>query len=188
MFAVISNSHDKCKHFYFIQKMGVIDISVKLLAIDSSTNKSGLAYFCNGKYKEHLLLDCSKDKNMSSRFESMSQKLWGVLEIYKPNIVFIEETVVLRNAQTQRFLTRLQGVIYAWCINHGCEFNTIRPTSWRSAIGMKQGRNVKRNQLKEQSVKYVFDNYGLNVGDDEADAICIGDAVMKMYGEKNERK
>ena len=50
------------------------------------------------------------------------------------------------------------------------------------------GKNVKRNQLKEQSVKYVLDNYGLNVGDDEADAICIGDAAMKMYGEKNERK
>lgn len=68
-------------------------------------------------------------------------------------------------------------------MNHGCEFNTIRPTSWRSAIGMVQGRNVKRNQLKEQSVKYVLDNYNLNVGDDEADAICIGDAVMKIYGD-----
>lgn len=162
----------------------VIFISAKLLTIDSSTNKSGCAYFCNGKYKEHLLLDCSEDKNMDSRFETMSQKLWGVLEIYKPNIVYIEETVVLRNAQTQRFLTRLQGIIYAWCMNHGCEFNTIRPTSWRSAIGMTQGRNVKREQLKEQSVKYVLDKYNLNVGDDEADAICIGDAVIKIYGDK----
>lgn len=161
-------------------------MSAKVLAIDSSTNKSGIAYFCNGKYKAHHLLDCSKDKNMDSRFEAMSQKLWGILEIYRPNIIYIEETAVLRNAQTQRFLTRLQGVVYAWCINHGCEFNTIRPASWRSAIGMKQGRAVKREQLKEQSVKYVSDNYGLNVGDDEADAICIGDAVMKMYGGENE--
>lgn len=121
---------------------------------------------------------------MDSRFEAMSQKLWGVLEIYKPNIVYIEETVVLRNAQTQRFLTRLQGIIYAWCMNHDCEFNTIRPTSWRSAIGMVQGKNVKRDQLKEQSVKYVLDNYNLSIGDDEADAICIGDAVIKIYGDK----
>ena len=157
---------------FILQKIGVIFISAKLLAIDSSTTKSGCAYFCNGKYKEHLLLDCRKDKNMDSRFEAMSQKLWGVLEIYKPNIVCIEETVVLRNAQTQRFLTRLQGIIYAWCMNHGCEFNTIRPTSW------------KRDQLKEQSVHYVLENYNLNVGDDEADAICIGDAVMKIYEDK----
>lgn len=25
-------------------------------------------------------------------------------------------------------------------------------------------------------------NYKLNVGDDEADAICIGDAIIKMFG------
>jgi len=169
---------------FILQKIGVIFISAKLLAIDSSTTKSGCAYFCNGKYKEHLLLDCSKDKNMDSRFEAMSQKLWGVLEIYKPNIVCIEETVVLRNAQTQRFLTRLQGIIYAWCMNHGCEFNTIRPTSWRKQLSFSQGKNVKRDQLKEQSVHYVLENYNLNVGDDEADAICIGDAVMKIYEDK----
>lgn len=111
----------------------------------------------------------------------MSHQLWTILEIYKPNIVYVEETVVLRNAQTQRFLTRLQGVIYAWCINHGCEFNTIRPTTWRKQLSFSQGKNVKRNQLKEQSVTYVLDNYGLNVGDDEADAICIGNAVTNFF-------
>ena len=118
---------------------------------------------------------------MNTRFEEMSHELWAILDIYKPNIVYVEETVVLRNAQTQRFLTRLQGVIYAWCINNGCEFNTIRPTSWRKQLSFSQGKNVKRDQLKEQSIKYVQDNYRLSVGDDEADAICIADAVIKMF-------
>lgn len=140
-----------------------------------------MALFCNGKYKAHYLLDCSKDKNMDTRFEEMSHKLWSILNIYKPNIVYVEETVVLRNAQTQRFLTRLQGVIYAWCMNHGCEFNTIRPTSWRKQLSFAQGKNVKREQLKEQSIQYVFAHYGLNVGDDEAEAICIADAVIQMF-------
>lgn len=120
---------------------------------------------------------------MDTRFEEMSHELWTILEIYKPNIVYVEETVVLRNAQTQRFLTRLQGIIYAWCMNHGCEFNTIRPTTWRKQLLFSQGKNVKRDQLKEQSVKYVSDRYNFNVGDDEADAICIGDAVLRMFGD-----
>lgn len=162
----------------------MIYIGVKLLTIDSSTNKSGVACFYNGKYNAHHLLDCSKDKNMDIRFKEMSRKLWRILDIYKPNIVYVEETVVLRNAQTQRFLTRLQGVIYAWCINHDCEFNTIRPTSWRKHLSFSQGKNIKREQLKEQSKKYVLEHYKLNVGDDEADAICIADAVIKMFGEK----
>lgn len=162
----------------------MIKIAAKLLSIDSSSNKSGVAYFYNGKYKSHKLLDCSDDKNMDSRFEKMSLQLWDMLDTYKPNIVYVEETVVLRNAQTQRFLTRLQGVIYAWCMNNGCEFNTIRPTTWRKQLYFSQSRNVKRDKLKEQAIRYVFDKYRLRVGDDEADAICIGDAVVKLYGEE----
>ena len=116
-------------------------MDTKLLCLDSSSNKTGIAYFINGKYKDHDLIDCSKQKNMEVRFEDMSKELWKILDEHKPDIVYIEETVVLRNAQTQRFLTRLQGVVYAWCINNNCEFNTIRPTSWRAAIGIKQNKN-----------------------------------------------
>lgn len=115
----------------------------------------------------------------------MSKEIWSLLNAYNPDVLYIEETYSAKNAQTTKILTRLQGVVYAWCMIHNCEFNTIRPTSWRSAIGMKQGRNVKRDQLKEQSVKYVLDKYGLEVGDDESDAICIGDAVLRIYGDSN---
>lgn len=160
-------------------------MDTRLLCLDSSTQKTGAAYFLNGKYKEHCLLDCSREKNIDIRFKNMSIELWKTFDTYKPDIIYVEETVVLRNAQTQRFLTRLQGVVYAWCMNNNCEFNTIRPTSWRAAIGIKQGRNVRREQLKEQSVKYVSDKYGLDVGDDESDAICIGDAVLKLYSDEN---
>ncbi len=82
-------------------------------------------------------------------------------------------------------LTRLQGVVYAWCMNNNCEFNTLRPTQWRKRLNFNQGKRVKRDKLKEQSVKYLFDNYKLNVSDDKADAICIADAVLKMFGESS---
>ena len=79
----------------------------------------------------------------------------------------------------------MRGVVYAWCINNACEFNTIRPTSWRKQLNFQQGKNVKREQLKKQSLQYVLDNYGLEVTDDESDAICIADAVIKMFIEEN---
>ena len=159
-------------------------MTAKLLSIDSSSTKTGVAYFNNGRYKSHKLLDCSDDKNMDSRFKKMSLLLWDILDEYKPNIVYVEETVVLRNAQTQRFLTRLQGIIYAWCMKNECEFNTIRPTTWRKQLYFSQSRNVKRDKLKAQAMQYVYDKYMLRVGDDEADAICIGDAVVKLYGDE----
>lgn len=113
----------------------------------------------------------------------MSHAIWSLLETYRPNILYIEETYTAINPQTTKVLTRLQGVVYAWCMNHECEFNTIRPSLWRKQLSFIQGKNVKRKQLKEQSMKYVLNNYGLDVCDDEADAICIGDAVIKMFGD-----
>ena len=158
---------------------------IKLVSIDGSTQKTGIAYFCNGKYVEHILLDFSKDKNTENRFESMSKAIWQKLDEYRPNIIYIEETYMANNPQTSKILTRLQGVVYAWCMNNGCEFNTIRPTSWRKQLKFQQGKNVKREQLKKQSLQYVLDNYGLEVTDDESDAICIADAVVKMFNEGN---
>ena len=120
---------------------------------------------------------------MNSRFESMSKGIWALLDIYKPNIIYMEETYNAKNPQTTKFLTRLQGVVYGWCINHGCEFNTIRPASWRKQLHFTQGKGIKREQLKKQSIQYVYNNYELDVCDDEADAICIADAVIKMFGD-----
>ena len=117
------------------------------------------------------LLDYSKNKDMENRFESMSKGIWDILNTYRPNIIYIEETYMSNNAQTMKILTRLQGVVYAWCMNNGCEFNAIRPTSWRRQLKFQQGKNVKREQLKKQSLQYVLDNYGLEVTDDESDAI-----------------
>lgn len=156
-------------------------MDTKLLTIDGSTQKTGIAYFCNGKYVEHILLDYSKDKNMENRFESMSKGIWKSLDTYRPNIIYIEETYMANNPQTSKILTRLQGVVYAWCLNNNCEFNTIRPTQWRKQLCFIQGKNVKREQLKGQSIQYVLDNYGLEVTDDESDAICIADAILKMF-------
>lgn len=143
--------------------------------------KTGIAYFCDGEYKTHHLLDFSKNKNMEDRFESMSKGIWEILDKYRPNIIYIEETYMANNAQTMKILTRLQGVVYAWCFNNKCEFNTIKPTSWRKLLNFAQGKNIKRTELKKQSVKYILDNYNLEVTDDEADALCIADAIIKKF-------
>jgi len=47
-------------------------------------------------------------------------------------------------------------------------------------LKIKQGRGIKRNDLKPQDIKYIKDKYNINVNDDIADAICIFD----VYGEK----
>lgn len=121
----------------------------------------------------------SKINDTDTRIKSMCLSIIDVLNRYYPNIIYIEETAVLRNANTQRLLTRIQGVVYGWCITNNCEFYTIRPSQWRKILGFSQGKNIKRDILKKQSIEYVKNNYNLNVGDDVADALCIGSAIIK---------
>ena len=47
-------------------------MEARLLTIDSSTKKTGCAFFLNGEYINGILINCEKDKNMDSRFEAMS--------------------------------------------------------------------------------------------------------------------
>jgi hypothetical protein len=63
--------------------------------------------------------------------------------------------------------------------NKRVKIDYIYPSSWRAAIGIKTGRGVKRTSLKEQDIEFVKETFGIEVNDDEADAICIGFAHNK---------
>ena len=154
-------------------------MAINLVSIDGSTKKTGISHFFNGEYVDHYLLDYSKEDNIEDRFESMSKGIWNMLDKIRPNIIYIEETYMHNNAQTMKILTRLQGVVYAWCINNNCKFNAIAPKAWRKLLNFNQGKDVKREHAKLQSMEYVKNNYDLNVSDDEADAICISAAICK---------
>lgn len=142
-----------------------------------------MAYFENGKYIEHVLLDYSKNKVMESRFESMAKEIWEMLNKYRPDIIYIEEVYMSGNAQTMKILTRLQGVVYAWAMKNNCEFNTVLPSAWRKVLKLNGKKGEKRKELKQKSINYVNDTYGILVTDDESDAICIGDAVIRKFGD-----
>lgn len=152
----------------------------RMISIDSSTKKTALAVFDNGNYKTVNLIDCSDLNDMADRFASMAEYIYDYLEKTKPYIIYMEETVVERNASTQRFLTRLQGVIYAYCMRNDCEFNTIRPTEWRKLVGMEQGKKG-RDVLKKEAINLVLKEFGITVTDDEAESILIGLAIIKKF-------
>lgn len=124
---------------------------------------------------------------MDERFRNMSLNLLQILSEKKPDAVYIEDTVVPRNVQTQRFLTRLQGVVYAYCVMNECEFHTIRPTVWRKLVGITQGKK-KREELKEAAIKLVMDQFEMNVNDDEAEAVLIGIAAIKQSRQQEKEK
>ena len=158
---------------------------MRTIAIDASTKSSGISVWDGRELFAYDLITMFPKKRIEERFKDMSLALLSCLDKYKPQKVFIEETVVARNMQVQRFLTRLQGVVYCWCVQHEAEFQTIRPTEWRKAVGIKQGKK-KRDELKQEAIDLITTKYGIEVNDDIAESICIGLAALSLYGEEKE--
>lgn len=158
---------------------------VIMVSLDLSTKSSGFAVWKDGKYQESFVIDYSPEKNTSKRIDKMCTELWYQLELYSPTIVYAEDTYCHGNPDVQKKLNRIQGVIYAWCLIHHVEFNLLMPSAWRKYIpGFPQGKGVKRDEQKSFSVMYFTDNYGRTPeSDDESDAVCIGEAAMRMFNE-----
>ena len=164
-----------------------------MFSIDSSTKKTGIVVWKNGKYFNHYLInydekDRDKDdptkslcKTMNTRYPLMLNDILALLNEYQPYIIYIEEEVVTRNMDTCRFLFRLQGAIECWALEHNCEFNTVRPTMWRKACNFNQGKGHNREDLKKQSIQYVKSFLNIDVTDDEADAFCVGMYALKLF-------
>ena len=51
---------------------------------------------------------------------------------------------------------------------------------WRKAVGIKNGRGVLRAEQKEQAIQAVKMEYGIDVGDDIAESICLARSAFKL--------
>lgn len=175
-------------------------MSCKMLSIDSATKKTGIAKFINGNYQNVQLFDFSDIENIDDRFFKMSKAILDFLKTEKPDIIYMEEMVVLRNADTQRFLTRLQGIVYSYILYNNCDFKLVRPTWWRKYTDIKKlaekqknnpefiklskgKKRLQREQLKYLSKLKVKELLDIDVNDDEAESILIGFAMINYFNE-----
>lgn len=101
-----------------------------------------------------------------------------VISEQQPDVVVLEDVMLIKSPQTAKILARLQGVIIGCCQAADIPYCVLLPSTWRKTLGFKQGR-VSRTELKEQAIRLVETVYNLQVGTDEADAICIAMAYAK---------
>ncbi len=163
----------------------------RFVSIDSSTTKTGMAYFEDGVLKEYCLLNHEKNKDIDSRINEMILDIAEQLQRWKPVCVSIEmpkgggfgkrpQDKAFYNVELTRKLAEILGAVRLWCVWKKRDYMEIMPSEWRKWLGMPQG-DKKRGQLKELSIQYVKDTLGIDVGDDVADAICQGWAVINYY-------
>ena len=154
----------------------------RVLSLDQSTRVSGYCLFEDGEYVESGIVDMSSSKlDTYHRSFEMAKALWRVIKKYKPDRLIIEDTQQQNNVKTVIILARLQGMIIGYAEAHGVKVHILLPSQWRAALGYAQGSKVKRDALKQQSIDYVKNTYGIDRSEDECEAICEGVAAHKIY-------
>lgn len=158
-----------------------------LLSLDLSTKSSGFAVFDGDKLIQSGCIT-SASTDMIKRIHIMIDGIQFLLDNYLDIDTIVVEEVRpeggygVGNQKTHKALMYLQAALEFLIhdnYNKKVKIEYIYPSSWRTAIGIKTGRGVKRTSLKEQDIEFVKEHFGLNVNDDEADAICIGYAQNK---------
>ena len=155
---------------------------MKILAIDSSTKSTGFSIGQNSTLQQHGCITASS-KDVEKRIIKMRDQLSKVIKSNNIDKIVMQEVRPEYNSHTNKVLMWLQAVIIiaAYEINPKIQYEFINPSQWRAALKIKQGRGIKRDQVKISDIQYVKNKDNITVNDDEADAICIFDA----YWEKN---
>lgn len=149
---------------------------MKIVALDQSTVITGVAVFDNGELIAYNALDLHTNRNLDSRMEIMLTLIDKTIKHFKPDVVVYEDVCLQRMPSTLITLAQLQGAIMYCCLMNKTQYEIIKPTQWRKLLSFKQGKNCKREQLKQQAKEYVKNTYDLQLSEDVCDAICIGKA------------
>lgn len=155
---------------------------MNILAIDASTKSTGLAIYKHNKLQKY---DCvtATSNNLFNRIQVMLKGIKEIL-IENPDIDYLVLEEVRQegfiNIKTYKALMYLQGCI-GMMINKDfkhIQIDFLYPSSWRKTCGIKQGRGVQRTTQKQNDIKWVKQNFNIDVNDDIADAIGLGYAYI----------
>ena len=148
-----------------------------ILTLDLSTRSSGYALGTDKKLEKHGFISASST-NPIKRIIKMQDQLTKIIKAHEIDKIIMEQVRPEYNSHTMKILMWLQAaiVIAAYEVNPQIQCEFIGASSWRAQLKIKQGRGIKRNQLKPQDIQYVKNKYNIQVNDDQADAICIFDA------------
>ena len=159
---------------------------MRVLALDASTKSTGLAIFNN---KELLGKACitASSTDLFNRIHKMVDKIDMLISDVQIEKIVMEEVIPdhQKNTNTFKALMYLQAAIMIMVHDHHPKVTVelVYPGSWRSQAGIKTGRGVVRETLKEADIKRAKEVFNIQqLNDDEADAILIGAVYVGVFG------
>lgn len=152
---------------------------MRILSLDQASIKTAWSFFLDKELKGYDLINISKIKDKTQRFDKMLSSIINIINKYKPDIVVFEDVSLQTNVSTLVVLSRIQGCIISECIKNNISYYIYKPTTWRKILNFKQGRGVARKELKQQAIDFIRAKFDItNINDDIAESICIGLAFI----------
>ena len=151
---------------------------MKVLGLDLSTTSTGYCIMEDNKILAYGVIKPKKSLDVIDRTIYIENEIKSIIKAKSVEYVCIEDLVSFRNAYATKGLAGLLMHIQIELRKKDMLVITVRPTEWRK--GIVKGKT--RAEQKASGKEYVLEKYGLNVGDDEADAILVaryGDMLEK---------
>lgn len=154
-----------------------------ILGLDLSSKSSGYSVLEDGKLIDYGCIT-SASSNLFKRIDIMVSGVRAILYKHQIDHVYIEDVLpddVKHNQTVYKALTYLQGYILHLLNDYSLPHTFFTASEWRARCGIHTGRGIKRESLKPRDIAFVKSQFGIDVNDDIADAICIAWASL---GEK----
>lgn len=155
-----------------------------ILAFDQASRTSGWSVFKDGELFAHGTFTFT-DSSLGTRLWKIRQKVEELYIKYLPDRIIYEDIQLqqgaVNNVVTFKSLAEVFGVIYEYATELGVDNEAILSGTWRKGLGIA---GKKREQYKPNTQKWVLDNCGIRVGEDEADAIAIGAYAAGIRSQK----
>lgn len=150
---------------------------MNILALDQGSLKSGFAIFKDNELIKHGIFDIKDEDNPRERIHTIALFLQQLVKDYKINLVTIEDVQMQKNPATLKLLSSLQSVLVEYLHSNNIPYMILAPSQWRSELKLGTG---KRDILKQRAIKNIEKELNFTAQEDEAEAICIGLATIKL--------
>lgn len=146
--------------------------TTRVLGLDQSSHITGWSM-----YDGHELIKygtfIAPDREDIERFDAVKNWLVSMIYNWKPDYVAIEGIQYDQKFGVTVFqtLARLQGILMECCYEQKVLFMICPTNTWRNRVGVKGRARADRKRSAQLIIK---EKYDVQVTDDEADAVLIG--------------
>ena len=145
---------------------------LKLIAFDQSTTATGwcVMEMGSGDIIESGVILPKKNDETIDRITYTIKRCLNLVRTNEIAFVFIEGVQNQRNPKVFEILAKLAGSLEVMLHESGYIVNVVKASEWRKRVGIK-GR--KRADVKKEAIEMVKELYGLDVSEDESEAILF---------------